>query len=82
MSKATLTKDTAGRDEYCSHCGYPFDPGDWLWRSADGAPYCCKGCGQDSAEKAKANHGPQPIPMTQRHASWWGGNGECRDGLD
>jgi hypothetical protein len=47
--KAKLVKSTAGRDECCTGCGYPFDTDDWVWRGLppNEHPYCSKACAED-----------------------------------
>ena len=38
--------DTAGRDEYCHGCGYPFDSYQRIVITEDDTPYCSRHCAQ------------------------------------
>lgn len=40
LRKINTTRDTAGRDEACDWCGYPFDQNTPIMRNEDGASLC------------------------------------------
>ena len=48
-----VVKATAGRDDYCANCGWPFDPGDTVYHAPDfaGVVYCTGRCYQRDLER-------------------------------
>ena len=44
MTTTTVTKTSAGRDDYCNYCGYPFDGYETVYQDGCEDVYCCTTC--------------------------------------